>query len=72
MPNRDSDRAIRLNRKELGILQSIAAGKTSQQIAEELCLSLPTIKWYRKRIKDKFEASSTIQMVRKAIDMGIL
>ena len=72
MPNRDSDGAIRLNRKELGILQSIAAGKTSQQIAEELCLSLPTIKWDRKRIKDKFEASSTIQMVRKAIDMGIL
>ncbi len=72
MPNRDSDGTIRLNRKELGILQSIAAGKTSQQIAEELCLSLPTIKWYRKRIKDKFEASSTIQMVRKAIDMGIL
>ena len=70
MPNRDSDGAIRLTRKELGILQSIAAGKTSQQIAEELCLSLPTIKWYRKKLMDKFGASNTADLIFKAKECG--
>ena len=43
-----------------------------RQIADELCLSLPTIKWYRKRIRAKFDKDSTIGMVREAIRRGIL
>ena len=66
------NRAIRLTAKEQRILQMIANGHTSPQIAEEMCLSLPTIKWYRKRIKVKFEADTTVEVVRKALELGLI
>lgn len=63
---------IRLSAKEQLIIRMISEGRTSPQIAEELCLSLPTIKWYRKRIRAKFDASTTVEVIRKAIKQGIL
>ena len=63
---------LRLSAKELLILKLISEGRTSPQIAEELCLSLPTIKWYRKRIRAKFDASTTVEVIRKAIEQGII
>ncbi len=63
---------IQLTKKEAQILRLIADGKKSEQIAEALCLSLPTIKWYRKRLRDKFEAGTTVEMIRKAIHEGIV
>lgn len=68
----DQENTIRLTTKEQRILQLVAAGRTSPQIAEELCLSLPTIKWYRKGIRIKFEADTTVEVVRKAIESGII
>ena len=66
------NRTIRLTAKEQRILQMIVNGHTSPQIAEEMCLSLPTIKWYRKRIKVKFEADTTVEVVRKALEQGLI
>ena len=63
---------VSIKEKEVQILQMIAEGKTSPQIAQAMCLSLNTIKWYRKKLKAKFETNGTIQMVRKAIDMGCI
>ncbi len=63
---------LRLSLKELQILRMIADGKTSPQIAEAVCLSLPTVKWYRKRLKTKLDVATTIGMVRKAISEGLL
>jgi DNA-binding CsgD family transcriptional regulator len=63
---------IRLSAKEQLILRLISEGKTNPQIAEELCLSLPTIKWYRKRIRTKFDVSTTVEVIRKALEQEIL
>ncbi len=63
---------IRLSAKEQHILKLISAGKTSTEIADEMCLSLPTIKWYRKRLRAKFDASTSVEMIRKALEQGIL
>lgn len=63
---------VQLTKKEAHILRLIADGNKSEQIAEALCLSLPTIKWYRRRLRDKFEANTTVEMVRKAIHEGII
>lgn len=62
----------KLSSKEMTILRMIADGKTSPQIAESLCLSLATIKWYRKCIRAKFEADTTVEVIRKAIEIGII
>ncbi|MBO6223151.1 MAG: response regulator transcription factor [Bacteroidales bacterium] len=68
----NEEKKLSLTQKEERILQLISEGKTSKEIADVLCLSLNTIKWYRKKLKAKFDSSSTIQTVRKAIDLGII
>lgn len=61
-----------LTDRESEILPLIAAGLTSQQIADRLCLSLPTIKWYRKRMLMKFEATNAADMVARAKERGFV
>ena len=48
-----------LTAKEEKVLKMLAAGMKSTEIAEELHLSLPAIKWYRQRLKAKFNAATT-------------
>ncbi len=62
----------RLTAREREILQMVAKGHTSERIAERLCLSLPTIKWYRKRLRAKFDVGTTVEMVRKALEVGLI
>ena len=61
-----------LSEREREVLTLIAAGLTSPQIAEHLYLSLPTIKWYRKRLLSKFGASNMADLVRRAKEEGII
>ena len=61
-----------LSDRETDILPLIYQGLTSQQIADKLYLSLPTIKWYRRRLLMKFDAKNTAEMLAKAKDAGML
>ena len=61
-----------LSDREADILPLIAQGLTSQQIADKLFLSLPTIKWYRRRLLMKFDARNTAEMLSKAREAGML
>ena len=61
-----------LTDREEQILKLIAAGYTSPQIADKICLSLPTIKWYRKRLLVKFEATNTAELISKAKEKGLI
>jgi len=63
---------FKLNDREITILQMLAQGMTSPQIADKMCLSSETIKWYRKKLLLKFDASSSAELVKKAIDEGII
>ena len=63
---------MNLTERENFILRRIAEGKTSVEIADELGLKNETIKWYRKRMLSKFQATSSLDMVMKAIGMKIL
>lgn len=68
----EDENVIRISRKEHRIIQLIADGKTSPEIAEDLNLTLPTIKWYRKRLKVKFKVESTAQLIRVAIEQKLV
>lgn len=68
----EPDETSFLTEREADILRLIASGHTSQQIADKLYLSLPTIKWYRKRMLVKFEASNSADMVAKAKERGLI
>ena len=68
----EDESEIVLTRKEYEVLKRIAEGMTSEQIAAEMGLSYPTIKWYRKRIKAKFQAQTMAQIVKMAMEQGLL
>lgn len=68
----EDEDVIRISQKEHRIIQLIADGKTSPEIAEDLNLTLPTIKWYRKQLKEKFKVDSTAQLIRVAIEQKLV
>lgn len=69
---RGDSQPVVLTDRERAILPLLAEGKTSSQIAEKLYLSIPTIKWYRKKLLIKFEASNTADLIFKAKERGII
>ena len=66
------DNEIILTAKEEKVLRLLAEGKKSTEIAEHLHLSLPAIKWYRQRLKSKFNAATTGEMLMKAVAQKFL
>lgn len=66
------DNTISLTPREVSIIRLIAQGEKSPGIASELGLNVETVKWYRKRILDKFEASTSAEVVRKAIEFKLI
>jgi DNA-binding NarL/FixJ family response regulator len=65
--NNDRKYNIELNLRELRILQCIAKGMKTPEIADLLFLSHHTINSYRKNLLKKFEVKSPVELVVKAI-----
>jgi DNA-binding CsgD family transcriptional regulator len=63
---------VKLTQREKSILQEVAIGQTTPQIAQSLGLSPETVKWYRKQLLVKFSATTSAEVVRKAIMNNIL
>ncbi len=61
-----------LNEREKAILQRLAAGLSDQQIADDLFLSLHTVKWYNRQIYSKLGVNSRTQAIAWAKDLGAL
>ncbi|MCQ2131491.1 MAG: LuxR C-terminal-related transcriptional regulator, partial [Bacteroidales bacterium] len=63
---------VKLKPREKEILDLLAKGYTNVQIAEALCLSPETIKWYKKKLFALFEASNSAELVMIAKEQGII
>ena len=61
-----------LSNRELTVLRLITAGLSNREIADELYLSLNTIKTHTKSIYSKLNAHSRTQAVNRARDLGLL
>ena len=61
-----------LTPRELGVLRSLAAGKTNRQIAQELHLSLSTVKRHLERIISKLGVPDRTQAAVKAVELGLI
>jgi predicted ATPase/DNA-binding CsgD family transcriptional regulator len=61
-----------LNEREQEILKRLAAGLSDQQIADDLILSLNTVKWYNRQIYSKLGVSSRTQAIASAKDLHLL
>ncbi|HET9494659.1 MAG TPA: LuxR C-terminal-related transcriptional regulator [Chloroflexia bacterium] len=61
-----------LNERERDILGRLAGGSTDRQIADELFLSLNTVKWYNRQIYSKLGVRSRTQAIAHARGAGLL
>lgn len=53
-----------LSERERQVLEMVTAGKLNKQIADELDLSLITVKLYRRQVMDKMEAETFADLVK--------
>jgi DNA-binding NarL/FixJ family response regulator len=57
-----------LSDREYQVLCLLASGRGIKEIAQELGLSAPTVATYRSRVMTKLDLSSTVDLVRYALD----
>ena len=67
-----SETSLRLTGRENEILQRIAEGRTSKEIAETLHISLKTVAFHRENIKNKLGLRSTAELTRYAIQEALV
>jgi DNA-binding NarL/FixJ family response regulator len=63
---------VALSKREMDVLNCLARGMTSAQIASELFISENTVKTHVRHILEKLEASNRAEAVSRAIQMGII
>ena len=61
-----------LTDREREVLQLIAEGHTSKEIAQTLGLKVKTVQNYRTTIMDKLQEQTTAGLVRYAIRVGLV
>jgi two-component system, NarL family, response regulator NreC len=61
-----------LSDREYGILKLIALGHTNAEIADQLFLSIRTVESHRANIQEKLDLGSRADLVRYALDHGII
>lgn len=62
----------RLSEREREVLRLIALGYTNRQAAEQLYLSVKTVETYKARLMSKLGLSSRAELVRYALQRGLL
>ncbi len=67
-----ADEAPRLSDRETEVLRMMAAGFAYKEIADRLGISTKTVETYRERIKEKLGLSSRSEIVRFALEHGLL
>jgi DNA-binding NarL/FixJ family response regulator len=63
---------VGLSKREREVLDCLARGMTSAQIADDLFISENTVKTHVRHILEKLEASNRAEAVSKAIQIGLI
>ncbi len=61
-----------LSQREREVLAAVARGYTNQQVADQLGLSVKTVESYRARVMAKLNLKSRADLVRLAVEVGVL
>lgn len=61
-----------LSEREVQVLRLLGEGHEVGEIAEELCLSPKTVSTYRSRMLDKMDMESKAELIRYAIERGLV
>ncbi len=68
----ESDRLDGLSERELEVLRMIALGNTNAEIAEALYVSVRTVETHRAHIQQKLRLRTRSELVRYALDHGLI
>lgn len=68
----DRPRHETLSDREFQVMQLMATGKTLTEIAEELSLSAKTVSTYRTRLLEKLDLKSNAELMRYALEHGLI
>lgn len=71
-PNTQAIKALGLSAREVQVLQKLATGASNQVIADELFVSVNTIKTHLKNAFIKLEVSNRVQAINKLKDLKII
>jgi LuxR family maltose regulon positive regulatory protein len=58
--------------RELEVIRLIAAGRSNQEIADQLFVALSTVKWHVNNIYGKLNVKSRTQAAKRAGQLGLL
>lgn len=61
-----------LTRREYEIIEQVASGKSNQEVADALFVSVKTVETHKKNILDKLGLKNSLQLVRYAIKHNII
>ena len=61
-----------LTLRELDVLKHISEGKSTQEIAQELCVSPNTVDTHRRHLMEKLDARNVADLIMTAIAKGII
>ena len=68
----EEDTILKLTKRESQVLQLISEGFSNKEISKKITLSSHTIDSYRKSLLSKFNARNTADLIKKAIDKGMI
>lgn len=63
---------VRLSSREMTVLECLARGMTSKEIAKELFVSTNTVNTHRQHLLDKFCVHNVVDLITKAIAKGYI
>ena len=69
LPKKD---AARLTSRERQVLELIAQGKSNQETADSLCISIKTVQKHRQQVMEKLNIHDTAGLTRHAVSTGII
>ncbi|MEQ8244689.1 response regulator transcription factor [Fulvivirga sp.] len=62
----------KLSKREFEVFQQIALGKTNQEVADELFISIKTVETHKTNIMSKLDLKNTVELVKYAIKEKII
>ena len=61
-----------LSEREMAVLNCIAQGMSTNEMAEELCISVNTVETHRRHLNEKLSAKNTASLIMHAVKCGLL
>lgn len=72
MKRSEEGRREEITLRELDVLKQISEGKSTQEIARELCVSTNTVDTHRRHLMEKLGARNVADLIMTAISKGII